>query len=979
MSSSPVGALELHVDSAELTAELAFTPDPRGEEWSLGKAMRLVMDARLAGVPQKLVEAFLAKCARSSAPVAEIIVQGVVPESPSLEDPEWEELPVPAEMEAFRDSVLRSAPAPSIFRVRVEKISVERTVQKPGPLPFLHHKTEKVVEVQRREVKEAVALDTRVLRMAFARKGQRLGILSAARPGKPGRSVRGKPLPPLGLEDTTFYCGQGVARNKNELVASEDGFVRIGQRWVDIVPFAFHSWEVALSADKTSCFLNFTPGDVRLPLPTARDILAKAEELGLPRDTLASEDEINKALRLSVAESEPLLSFSISENRDAFVEVTVSPDKMRATLTARKGRGRGRPLELQALGAAVARAKLIGMDVAKVKRDLIDFFKGPETDLEDYLLAEGRVPGRGKDREITWSVAFLPEDQADPLRKAVMAHPALSKTAPSLPAFPIEDAKCVAFVKANQAIAKLTASVPGQPGITVHGQPLPGIPGNDPAVRTFENVSLVRDTFLSQVEGLVFQNEKDGEFFLRVLPYKDAFIETYASPDVSEAFVTIRGEEGLGKPPTLEAVLAEASAAGIVYGIDHELLSKALLDARSGNPVENLVFARRKDPVAAGGVQVNWKVRRASGAAVTIRDGGKADYKNQDRSTLVSENQAIVELIHFGGEGEDGTDVLGKPIKALADPGSAPPPTWDASIREEKTPEGNTILRAARTGELSFEGNRLSVVLNKQVAGDVGPGTGNVKFPGAVQVSGSVRSGYTVFAGGDVSVSGSVEAALVSSEGALRIAEGIKGRRKATLRAHKTLEASFAEQALLLAVEDIKLRGACLLCSVKTNGSLVLGGDKGALIGGVVRARKGVEVQNLGSENGIKTEISFGQDYLLADQIETEEKEIAKLKYLIVNSDTRMKELERSHLSLDEVRQDKTKLMKLLEKRTLRVFDLRERFEEHHDSTVAVRGVVYPGVLLESHSRYFEVKTRKERVAFSFDVKLGRIVEKPLK
>lgn len=979
MASAPTGSIELRVDPAGLEASLSFKPDPKGEEWSVGRTMRLALDARLAGVAQKRVEEILSKFARAPGPVSEVLVRGIPPESPSLEDPEWVELPVPPEAEPFRDAVLRASPAPAVFRTRTEKVSVEKVIRKPGALPFLPAKEERIVEIEKREVREPVALDTRILKVGFARRGQRLAVLSAAAPGRPGKTVYGKAINPEGPEDTSFHCGEGVTRNRNELVASTDGFVRIGSRWVDVRPFGLHSWEVVRSADGTSFLLNFTPGDPRLDLPDAEGILAAAEGLGAERASLVSPDDIARAIRSAVADAEPLLSYNISESRDASVEVVISPDRMRASVTVRKGRGRGRPLELPALGTAIARAKIAGLDTAKVKKDLLEFFKGPETELVDYVLATGKPPGRGKDRDLAWSVAFLPEDQAEPLRKAVSAHPALASSVPTLADFPLPEAQGVCFVQAGQEIGKFTPPSPGTPGQSVLGEALPGIPGADPRIRTFENVARLRDVFRSEVEGLALRGERDGEFLLRVIPYKEFRAEVTLAPDISEARLSLFPAEGLAPPPTVEAVLAVLAEEGVTYGIDREAVSGAVLESLEGRPVEDLVVARRKDPVTAGGVRVEWKVRKATGAAVTIREDGRADFKNQDRSTLVTEGQPLAELVRFGGEGEDGIDVRGQPVKPPVDPRSAPPPQWDATVREERTPEGNVLLVAARTGELYFEGNRLSIVQGKQVAGDVGPATGNVRFPGAVQVSGSVLGGYTVFAEGDVTVSGSVEAALISSDGSIRIGEGIKGRRKATLRARKTLEASFAEQALLLAVEGVSLRGACLLSNVKTNGRLVLGGDKGILIGGVVRARRGVEVQNLGSENGIKTEVSFGQDYLLADQAEAEEREIERLKALILQTDKRMKDLERGGFSLDEVRQDKTKLLKLIEKRSLRVFDLRERFEEHHESAVVVRGVVHPGVVLESHNRFLEIQNRKERVAFTFDVQLGRIVEKPLK
>ena len=979
MASPPVGSIELRVDPSGLEARLAFVPDPKGEEWSVGKAMRLALDARIGGVAQRRVEEILSKFARAPGPVSEVLVRGAAPEPPSLEEPEWVELAVPPEAEPFRDVVLREAPAPAVFRTRVEKFSVEKVIRKPGALPFLPAKEERVVQTEKREIREPVVLDTRILRTGFARRGQRLAILSASAPGKPGKSVYGKPLLPEGPEDPGFHCGEGVLRNKNELTAGVDGFVRIGARWVDIQPFGIHAWEVTRSADGASFLLNFTPGNVRISLPNPEDVLAASVSLGAAESDLVSSDEIKRALQASVAEAEPLLSYSISKSRDASVEVVISPDKMRASVTVRKARGRGRPLELPALGTAIARAKLSGMDTARVKKDLLDFFKGKESELSDYVLAEGRPPGRGKDREIAWSVAFLPEDQAEPLRSSVAGHPSLGTELPSLSEFPLDIVSGISFVQAGQEIAKLTSPSPGAPGLSVTGEALHGIPGAEPKIRTFENVARLRDVLRSEVEGLAFQGKRDGEFFLRVLPFKEFQARVSLAPDCSEAYLTLRPPEGLAPQPTTEAVLIAAAEEEVTFGLDREAVAGAVRAALAGQASEGVVIARRKEPVTAGGVQVEWKVRKASGAAVTIRPDGRADYKNQDRSTLVNEGQPLAELVRFGGEGENGIDVRGQAIKPPVDPRSTPPPLWDASVREERTPEGHVLLLAARTGELYFEGNRLSIVQGKQVAGDVGPASGNVRFPGPVQVSGSVLGGYSVLAEGDVTISGSVEAALISSNGSIRIGEGIKGRRKATLRARKTLEAAFAEQALLLAVEGVSLRGACLLSNVKTNGRLVLGGDKGVLIGGLVRARKGAEVQNLGSENGIKTEISFGQDYLLADQVDTEEREIERLKSLILQTDKRMKDLERSGFSLDEVRQDKTKLVKLIEKRSLRIFDLRERFEEHHDSTVLVRGVVHPGVILESHSRYLEVRSRKERVAFTFDVRLGRIVENPLK
>jgi uncharacterized protein (DUF342 family) len=184
---------------------------------------------------------------------------------------------------------------------------------------------------------------------------------------------------------------------------------------------------------------------------------------------------------------------------------------------------------------------------------------------------------------------------------------------------------------------------------------------------------------------------------------------------------------------------------------------------------------------------------------------------------------------------------------------------------------------------------------------------------------------------------------------------------------------------MLLAVEDIVLKNSALLCNIKTNGHLRLLGEKGHLIGGLCRARKGTEVQNLGSANGARTQVSFGQDYLMQDSIEAEEREIERVKTMILQADKTMREQEKSGINLDRIRQEKLKLIKLLEKRSMRVFELREKFEEHFPGEIIIRGSVFSGVVIESHNRFHEIRQTKQKVAFSFDPQLGRVVERPLK
>ena len=977
------GDIALTIDERGLEASLRFTPDPEGAEWTAEKLMRLVMDARLGGFNQKKAEDLLSKFSRSRGQTTEILAKGQPPEEPRPEEPEWADLVPPPGLDAIVAATIAETAPPELYKVRVETTRVERKVKKPAALPFLPPKIETVVEQERHEVRERVYPDTEVVKTGFAKRGERICILSTARPGKAGKSIFGKPIPPQGHE-SAFILGAGVARSKNEVVADSDGVVRGGSRWVEVIPLAMPSWSVSRSQDGATWFLDLTPGDPRLPAPEAADILKAALGQGAPEDSLATVPDIAAIVAESRSSGEPLCSRSLSLARDGKVEVTVSPDGVRAAISVWKGRGTGRSLTLAMVTEAL---KASGVRLAKpeqFKKDILEFYKGPQAELLDYVIAEGRAPTRGKDRTVSLEAAFYPAEKADELKARLAADPALSLNVPSLDDFPMDAVSRLAPVQAGQRFGEVSAQSVGQPGVDIHGKPLPGLQGNDPYIRTFENVEFVKGALTALVNGLLMTHETEGAFDFRVIPFRDSSIDVAIAADSMSAYLSLQAGIGLGKPLSVEAALAALQAKGVTQGINSWAVAEAIAAARAGKAVlRHLVASGRPARQADMGKRV-WLIGDDAPSNGPQPKGAPP--------LRVAAGAPLLRIEPASGAAEAGVDVLGRAIAPAGTTAGATAGTaagaaaagagglsHDASIREERDDKGNVTYVAVGAGEFRMEGQAISVAERYVVKGDVGMETGNVRFSGPINVLGTVRRGFQLFAGGDTSIAGGVEASLVSSDGAIAIAGGIKGDRKGTIRAGKTVDVGFAEQALLLAVGDIRVRGSCALCSVKTNGRLLVGGQGGALTGGLCRARKGVDAASIGSERGVKTEISFGQDYLVADMIEAEEREIEKIKALVVKADRDMAEATRTGAGLDQARQDKVKLMKLLEKRSIRLFDLREKFEEHFQAAeVRVRGTVYPGVILESHNRFYEVRSRKSGVVFTFDQQQGRITERQL-
>ncbi len=961
------GNASLTVDDRALEARLVFTPSAEGADWSPDKILKLTLDSRISGMTPKRAEDLVGKFSRAKGPVTEILAKGTESEDARPEEAEWAELPIPPEVRELVDRVIQSAEAPELWKIVTKTIKTEKKVTHKSSLPFLPPKVEIVAAQEKVESRERFWPDPELLKVGMARKGERVGILSSAKPGKLGKDIFGKPLQ-AGGEASTFVIGRGLSRNKNEVVAEDDGILRAGRLWAEILPFASHRFEVKRAADGTSFVLDYLPGHKSFAAPDPALIVAEAVELGADPAELVGAEVVGAAIRAAIDSGKGLEAFPLSTNLDAEARVDIASDGSLATLTLKKGRGKGKPFELASVTAALKASGLRGFKMDEIKKAVIDFYKGQASELSDFVLLEGKPPSRGKDRSLGLMVAALPKEKSEDLRARIAEHPEYGTVAVD-PVFPLAEATVLSFVKAGQKIGELSPPSPGQPGVDIRGNPVAGLPGNDPVIHCREGVAFAKGAVTAVSDGLLLAGEKGGVWSLRVLPHADAVVRVDVSPDGMEGYVSLTAERGIGSPLEVESVIKAVAERGIVFGVDPRKIAEAVAEARAGKKVEGRPIAHGRPAIPPGGGRLEWTVADPRGLA-TGAPGAR-----------VATGAEILRIAAGAMEGEEGRDVLGKerPVPAPAATGTEGLPPHDESLEERANPDGGRSLVARAAGELVMNGGRISLRNRVVVQGDFTAGEGERRFAGSVEIAGAVRSGARIFAGGDIKVHGSIEAALVSSEGLLSVKGGVRGARKATLRAGRSMALAYVEQALLLAVEDITVGDACLHCNVKTNGKLSLASAGGSLSGGLVRARKGIEVESLGSERGLKTEIAFGQDYLVGDMIETEEREIEKVKGAILQSDRMMRELERTGAGLDRIRQDKVKLIKLLEKRSARLFDFREKFEQHFPSEVRIRGTVWPGVILESHGRFFEVSSRKTSVVFSFDQSNGRIVERPLR
>ncbi|HUX12534.1 MAG TPA: flagellar assembly protein A, partial [Spirochaetia bacterium] len=969
--------LQLEFDADGRQAVVSVERAENGESWSAGRIIELLRSSDVTEIiPRDGIERKLRTFASGGERTAKFVVaEGEEPSPAKPEQAVWVEHAVPDKIRDFAAETVNSAPVPNITKETVTKVKRQKQITRKAALPFLPARKE-MVEVVEREVKqERVYVDPTVEGTGWVESGDKIALVEPADPGLAGKDIYGKPVFAAALTESQFYAGMNIARKREELFAEATGFLRYGKNWAEIIPFEMHHWSVRLSPDRATCLLDLAPGSPDAPIPQVAEIIAETEKLSYSRKMLLPDSEIEQLVLDTIARGKAVEGLPISGKQDSVVKVSVTPDGLKAVLTLRKGRGSGKALSLREVGAAITAAGLKSFDKKRIQNEVTAFYRGPEDKLTDYILAEGKAPQKGADSVVEINVRFFTDEQTGELRAQLSDLAGCAESVASLAEdFPVEKIESMGAVRRDQRVLSYSIPGPGAPGYDVHGKVLPGIAGRKPELKLFEHLELKQNVVVATADGILDLGRGENQaLLLRVRINGDAKVEISVSADRMNALLAISERIGCGAVATEESIRGAITAAGISAGVDDSAVRHAAGLAARGESVDKIIVARGEPPVRPGQRQTKYLVPLSANRGVVIRDDGTADYRNQDRMTTIEAGTEIAEIVLPTAEARSGFDVTGREIPAGAT-SSGSGIVAGPNVAQRVRDDGTTVLVAEASGELIVENNTVSIRSVHTIRGDVDLQTGNLRFNGPVDITGNVRTGFFVMAKGDIRVGEGVESALLSSDGDILVKLGVRGAGKAVLRTKKNLRIGFSEQAILLAVGDIVLAHACLHTRVKCNGRLSMPGEKGNLIGGTVQCRDGVEAANIGSERGVQTHISFGQNYLISDQIDVEVKEVERLKKHLTRVDSLIRKAEHSTGSvigssrqvspaLTALYHEKSKILRIMEKRNLRIFTLREKFEEHFPSEIRVRGTIFAGTTIESHGRILEISSPKKRVA----------------
>lgn len=948
------GSLKVEIDSKSLSAKIKFTPRDSADPHSLDSLKELLAaEGIIFGIDQEKLEETAEEFSEAMEPyLSDVIAQGEAAKSGSGQTYDFSEFKYPSNLEQVAEKIKSMNKAPQIYQTMNVMVKRDKRVKDKG---LFKSGKEKIVTVEEEEEKKIkVNVSPVIKELGYFEEGDVLcSIVTGSGEPSDGKDIKGNILKAPSSVEGEFYPGRNVLKEKTEFIAAETGFVRKGENWLDLIPFQVHRWNLRVSDNKVDCFIDIIPGHKSAPAPEIKAIMNELEKLSFSEDSLLSESQVKK-LVTNACRSEGAQSFCLTKDRDGSFDLEMNSLKTEANLHLYKGTGRGKALNLKQAWARVVDLKIADFEAERIKKEILDFNSSEDREITIFL-ARGEDPRRGDDREIKLEAEYLSEDEIQSIKERIKEK---NQKIPSFKEFPSEDIEKMAIVSKGTKLFHIGQQKGGKDGKDIFGKVIKGIEGNDPILNVYENIAIQEGIATSTIDGILDYSCKDMVYSLRVREHSDAKIIVSLSENHMSATVSFLSPQGSGSPVTKERINSALEEKGIVKGIlDDEILKICRLSEEGKIVSDHLV--------AQG--QIPFQGEQSLKFLLDLEPGKK-------NTVPVEEGEIIAELGQKGDTASTGFNVIGEQLYGEGDKGIE---REKNVLQEEK--DGVIILKAGVKGLLCIENDRMYIKEKQTIRGDVSRTTGNVQFPGSVAISGSVLSGIFVHAGKDLTVMEVVEASLLTAGGNIMIGKGVKGDKKAVLRSGGSISLGFAEATNIMVSDVLKVKKALMNCIVKCNGQLKSDSEDTRIIGGTLKVKNGLNAGTLGSEREIKTCISFGQDYLVEDQINVVSREIEKIHEQLPQIDSQLvlAEEKRNQKKLMALRRKKVQILKILEKKGIKNFFLKEKFEVHFDSEICVTSTIYPGVIFESHGRTLEIKEKLNSVTVYFDSSSGKIATRP--
>ena len=305
-----------------------------------------------------------------------------------------------------------------------------------------------------------------------------------------------------------------------------------------------------------------------------------------------------------------------------------------------------------------------------------------------------------------------------------------------------------------------------------------------------------------------------------------------------------------GRGFTVDSIKEELTKKGIVYGISEDSIKKAVGERLFG---VTITVAEALRPIKGANGNIAFRFDKDHKLRPHQNEFGITNYRELNKIIPIRKNEVIAD-IYKPGEGTPGINVYGKPIPA--EPGAEPKITLGKNTLV--TTDGTKII-AACDGHIIYGNGCFQVEEAVTIKTDLDISVGNISFFGDVHIKGNVMEGFSINAGKNVKIDGSVFGGEISAGGDVTIVGGCINS-KVTCDGKGDI--GFCEKSEIFAKKDLVSK-QFVFCNIFCYGSVSTKGTNGVISGGKVTSMHDINAAIIGSEKYTPTEINIGDGSVL--------------------------------------------------------------------------------------------------------------------
>lgn len=416
-----------------------------------------------------------------------------------------------------------------------------------------------------------------------------------------------------------------------------------------------------------------------------------------------------------------------------------------------------------------------------------------------------------------------------------------------------------------------------------------------------------------------------------------------------------------GNMVTEDDIYNELGKRGIVNGIKRETITEMIKNRRMN---EKILIAEGTPAETGKDGWFEFFVRLdLPRIPAPLPDGG-VDYVNIEAFEMVDEGEKLA-VYHPAQKGIDGQNIFGEVLHANKGIEKKPLKGKGFAIASD----GVTYISKIN-GKFEYINGQMIISNMIIVREDVTAVTGKLEVDGSVYVVGSVYSGGHIEAKGDIIVEYNVETAKLVAGGNVMIKRGSCSKHDCFIEAKGEVSGSFFEAANINAGGNVKAN-YIMNSDINTLGKAIISGSKGMLLGGRMRAVKGVDTYNLGNSSHIRTFLEVGRNVLYDKQ----QYEFGKKRTQILEQLSMLEE--QWNKILKSLPPDKEKAIELIKKLNGAIVakdhELAEldadisklaHITDEGMKAVLVRGNAYEGSIIEINTVKYMLRSNVNRIIF---------------